>query len=334
MGKELQFGGVIINGSVEHAVALEKAGFDTIWVYDHLQHWSDRDGVRNPELCPMSLVILPLVLDKVRCPVGTSVLCPLFRYHPAVIAQYFAQLDYLFPNRILLGVGTGEAMCEAPLLGGEFPPYKERAARLVEAVDIMRRLWSSDEYVEYKGQYYEITTLKLFLKPKGKIPIIISAIGRQSAKIAGEIGDGLMTMSPVEKVRNEILPEFERAARAAGKKPEEMPKIAWVLGGVVEFSERILKAMRRAAPWANEKVFSEMDPRKIDKLAEEISKEDLLRVNLLTESVDELIGRIEEYVRAGMNHIAFYDVTNIVRGKPLEVPAMWRERILPYFKEL
>ncbi|MDF2958138.1 MAG: hypothetical protein OD814_001760, partial [Candidatus Alkanophagales archaeon MCA70_species_1] len=56
--------------------------------------------------------------------------------------------------------------------------------------------------------------------------------------------------------------------------------------------------------------------------------------NLLTESVDELIGRIEEYVRAGMNHIAFYDVTNIVRGKPLEVPAMWRERILPYFKEL
>lgn len=334
MGKELQFGGVIINGSVEHAVALEKAGFDTIWVYDHLQHWSDRDGVRNPELCPMSLVILPLVLDKVRCPVGTSVLCPLFRYHPAVIAQYFAQLDYLFPNRILLGVGTGEAMCEAPLLGGEFPPYKERAARLVEAVDIMRRLWSSDEYVEYKGQYYEITTLKLFLKPKGKIPIIISAIGRQSAKIAGEIGDGLITISPVEKVRSEILPEFERAARAAGKRPEEMPKIAWVLGGVVEFSERILKAMRRAAPWANEKVFSEMDPRKIDKLAEEISKEDLLRVNLLTESVDELIGRIEEYVRAGMNHIAFYDVTNIVRGKPLEVPAMWRERILPYFKEL
>ena len=64
---------------------------------------------------------------------GTSVLTPTFRYHPAVIAQAFATLGVLYPGRVILGVGSGESLNEVPL-GLEWPDGKERFARLKEAV--------------------------------------------------------------------------------------------------------------------------------------------------------------------------------------------------------
>lgn len=47
-----------------------------------------------------------------RITIGTSVLTPTFRYHPAVVAQAVATLGVLFPDRVILGVGTGEALNE------------------------------------------------------------------------------------------------------------------------------------------------------------------------------------------------------------------------------
>ena len=60
-------------------------------------------------------------------------LTPTLRYQPAVIAQAFATLGCLSPGRIFLGVGTGEALNETPVTGGEFPGRKERRQRLAEA---------------------------------------------------------------------------------------------------------------------------------------------------------------------------------------------------------
>ena len=65
---------------------------------------------------------------------GTSVMTPTFRYHPAVVAQAFATLGVMFPGRIVLGVGTGESLNEVPSTGMDWPEFKERFARLREAV--------------------------------------------------------------------------------------------------------------------------------------------------------------------------------------------------------
>ena len=73
---------------------------------------------------------------------GTSVLTPTLRYHPSVIAQAFGTLACLSPGRVFLGVGTGEAMNETPVTGGEFPGRKERRLRLAEAIELIRLLWT------------------------------------------------------------------------------------------------------------------------------------------------------------------------------------------------
>src|SRR5206468_9179266 len=86
---------------------------------------------------------------------GTSVLTPTMRYHPAIVAQAFATLGCLAPGRVFLGVGTGEAMNETPITGGEFPGRKERRLKMAEAIDVIRRLWS-EERVDYEGDYYRL----------------------------------------------------------------------------------------------------------------------------------------------------------------------------------
>src|SRR4029450_11317471 len=72
---------------------------------------------------------------------GTSVVTPTFRYHPAIVAQAMATLATLNPGRMILGVGTGESMNEVPLLGIDWPDSPERFARLKEAIELSGRLW-------------------------------------------------------------------------------------------------------------------------------------------------------------------------------------------------
>ena len=70
---------------------------------------------------------------------GTTVTCPTFRYAPAVVAEAFASLASLYPGRIFLGVGSGEALNEQAATG-EWARWPERSERLVEATGIIRKL--------------------------------------------------------------------------------------------------------------------------------------------------------------------------------------------------
>jgi len=330
----IKIGGVVFAGSVTHALALEKAGFNSVWIYDHLMHWSHQDAEKLPELCPMSLAILPLIADKTAVPIGVSVICPLFRYHPAVLAQYFAQVDYLWPGRLILGIGTGEAMNEVPLLG-HWPPYKERVERLIEAVDIIRQLWRSSDYINYEGKFYKIKNLRLNIRPKKEIPIVISSTGPRSARIAGKYGDGIIILacSP-EKIKNDIIPKFAEGAQSAGKSPDDMLKVAWIMGGVIDpdVLGKILKGLKRSFPWLNPKTLDEPDPKIIDKLSETISDEEIFKVYPLVSNVEDLIDFLERYAKAGINYIVFYDFTTIVKRNPYKVHEMWSKKIFPYFK--
>ena len=119
---------------VELGVPAEQHGFDTVTVSDHYQPWRHEGGH-----APFSLAWMSAVGERTeRVLLGTSVLTPTFRYHPAVIAQAFATMGCLFPGRVMLGVGTGEAMNEVAVTGIEWPEYKERFARLREAVRLIR----------------------------------------------------------------------------------------------------------------------------------------------------------------------------------------------------
>ncbi len=132
---------------VELGVLAEAHGMDSATVSDHFQPWRHEGGH-----APFSLAWMTAVGERTeRLQLGTSVMTPTFRYNPAVVAQAFATMGCLYPGRIMLGVGTGEALNEiATGFAGQWPEFKERFARLREAVRLMRELWLGDR-VDFEG---------------------------------------------------------------------------------------------------------------------------------------------------------------------------------------
>ena len=142
---------------VEIAVAAEEHGMDSVAVSDHFQPWRHNGGH-----APFSLSWMAAVGERTnRVQIGTSVLTPTFRYNPAVIAQAFATMGCLYPDRIMLGVGTGEALNEIAAGIEQWPPFAERFARLREAVDLIRALWTEDR-VTFEGAHYRVTDAAIY----------------------------------------------------------------------------------------------------------------------------------------------------------------------------
>src|SRR2546421_1169201 len=155
---------------LNYAVEAEECGFDSVWISDHFQPWRHTNGH-----APFALSWLGAAGERTkRVILGTSVLTPTFRYPPAIIAQAFGTLGALYPGRIILGVGSGESLNEVAVTATEWPSAKERLARLREAVELIRRLWS-EELVTYEGQYYRTLKATIYDKPYQPVPIYISA---------------------------------------------------------------------------------------------------------------------------------------------------------------
>lgn len=172
---------------VSHAIAAEQAGFDGIMISEHFHPWVDDVGTAGFSFSTLGAIAN--ATSKVK--LMTAVTAPLFRFHPAIVAQAAATIDRLSNGRFELGIGTGENINEAPL-GFDLPSYKERSARLQEAVQIMRKLLNSEK-LDFDGKFYKTRSAKLYSPPIKYVPIYLAAGGKQSATTAGEICDGVMT---------------------------------------------------------------------------------------------------------------------------------------------
>src|SRR5271170_4506012 len=175
---------------MNYARLAEDLNFDSVWISDHFQPWRHTGGH-----APFSLAWLGAVgAQTSRTTLGTSVLTPTFRNHPSIVAQAFGTLGSLFPQRIALGVGTGESLNEVPPCGIKWPEQKERTARLREALRLIRTLWSQ-ERVSFQGQYFTTELATIYDRPEYPVPIFIAAAGPLIAKLAGLEGDGFICTS-------------------------------------------------------------------------------------------------------------------------------------------
>jgi coenzyme F420-dependent glucose-6-phosphate dehydrogenase len=188
---------------VEQAVEAERAGFDAVFASDHFHPWVDDAGSAAGFVWSW----LGTVAAKTEhVELATLVTAPLFHYHPGLVAQAAATLDRLSNGRFRLGVGTGEAINEKAL-GFPFPGYRERADRLSEAIDIIRRLLAGEK-VTHDGRYYQLDRAKLYTPPLHGVPIWMAAGGPQSAVMAGQEADGLIVSvkEPSESLEKVIGP--------------------------------------------------------------------------------------------------------------------------------
>jgi F420-dependent hydroxymycolic acid dehydrogenase len=236
-----------------------QAGFDLLANSDHFQPWqANQDHA--------AAAWITIAATGARAPkvwLGTTVTCPTLRYNPAVVAQVFASLSHLYPGRIFLGVGSGEALNEQAATGA-WPKWQERWDRLIEAMDIIRSLWAGQN-VSHKGQFYAVDA-KLYDPPPRPIPLLSAANGKKSMRLAGKHADGLVT-DPLTWKKHKA--EWKVGAREAGKDPSSMPVLVEqyvVVGGQSEAQEAA--ELWRFGPKAFKGYFNIPDPAAIQSAAE------------------------------------------------------------------
>jgi len=278
----------------------EKAGFDTIWASDHFHPWTDT----NASSCFTWTWIAAAAERTKKIPIGTAVTCPMFRYHPAIVAQAFATLRTMYPERVFLGLGTGEAMNEVPL-GYVWPSVKERIERFEESIQLMKRLWT-EEWVDYKGKYYRLKQAKLYVKPATPVPIYVASFGPKVAEIAGKYADGyISTLVSEEHLRNVLVPAIERGARSMGRDPSKIEKVV-ELG--VGYDRDYAKALKKVRFWAGSMFhfvfkYGISDPREIEAMGNLVGDEQVGKGFAIGTKAEDFISRIESLIKAGFNHI-------------------------------
>ena len=291
---------------VEIAVAAEQHGMQSVAVSDHFQPWRHEGGH-----APFSLSWMAAVGERTRTiTIGTSVMTPTFRYNPAVLAQAFATMGCLYPGRIMLGVGTGEALNEiATGWNQDWPEFKERFARLREAVTLMRQLWSEDR-VSFEGEYYSTVDASIYDRPDTPIPIYIAAGGPVVARYAGRAGDGFICTSGkgMELYTEQLIPAVKEGAEKVERDFESIDRMIEIKLSYETTHEAALENTRFWAPLAlsKEQKHDITDPIEMERAADALPIEQIASRFIVGSDPDEVVAQIKQYVDAGLNHLVFH----------------------------
>jgi coenzyme F420-dependent glucose-6-phosphate dehydrogenase len=305
---------------VEYAVRAEEVGLDSVWVSDHFLPWRHEGGH-----APWALAWMPAVAERTkRVQIGTSVLTPTFRYNPAVIAQAFATMSLLSGGRVILGVGSGEALNEIAVSGREWPEFKERFARLRESIKLIRELWTSDN-VNFKGDYYELVDAKIYDRPEQPVPVYVAAGGPVVAKYAGRAGDGFICTSGkgMDLYTEKLMPAVKEGAEAAEKTVEDVDRTIEIKMSYDRDHEQALENTRFWAPLSlsAEQKHSVTSAEEMERLADELPIEQVAKRWIVASDPDEAVAQIKPYLDAGLNHLVFHG------------PGHDQERFLSQFSE-
>ncbi len=290
---------------VDYAVQAEEIGLDSVLVSDHYQPWRHVGGH-----APFSIAWMSAVGERTsRVMIGTSVLTPTFRYQPAVIAQAFATMGCLFPGRVMLGIGTGEAMNEVAVTGVAWPEFKERFARMREAVDLIRTLWTT-ERVSYDGEYYTTVDATVYDRPDQPVPIYIAAGGPVVARYAGRAGDGFICTSGkgMELYTDKLLPAVADGLDAKSRAADAIDRMIEIKLSFDLDPDRALENTRFWAPLAltAEQKSGLEDPMAMEAAADALPIEQVAGRWIVASDPEEALEKIRPYADAGFTHLVFH----------------------------
>lgn len=294
---------------VDAAVYAEELGFKTVWLGDHFVPWY-HSGNKSAFFWP----VLGIILEKTSTiKSGPLVTVPIgARYHPALVAQGSATLDNMYPGRFILGVGTGEAINERPFWGGRWPQWGERMDRLLEGLELIHKLWESETPFSFNGKYFSSDFYCLYTKPRTQIPIFFSAIGKKAAYLAGKNGDAIVTESPrnnVDKLKKDILPEYQRGADEAGRKKRTIIYVDFSLVSLEELKDREWRTLGlfRKDAW------SASDPVSMEAVGKSITSDELRNNIHFVRDWNDLARTIEMYRELGTEAVILASDANKTR---------------------
>jgi alkanesulfonate monooxygenase SsuD/methylene tetrahydromethanopterin reductase-like flavin-dependent oxidoreductase (luciferase family) len=193
---------------LESARRLDEAGYAGVWSWDHFM---GRGDVTVPVVEGWTILAMAAAQTS-RVTVGTFVANVMNR-HPAVLARMASTLQIASGGRLVLGIGIGGHPKEHAAYGMEFPEAKERAARLEEAIAVIRALWTGGP-VTRPSPYYPLEDAVAFPVPQPAPRIVIGGETPAGARLAGRIGDG---WSAFDDNFEQNLPLYLEALDGAGR---------------------------------------------------------------------------------------------------------------------
>lgn len=341
----MRFGTIIsppmasVDRAIKIAIQSEELGFHSLVFPDHTL-------MVPPGLTPNALALMTAIAVKTRSiALGTGV-TDFARYHPSILAQFFATLSHLAPNRIFLGVGAGEAMNVKP-----FGIRWQKFAMLKEGIEITKLLWKG-ETISYEGKAFRLEKAFLQISPAHPIPVYLGANGKKTRELAGILCEGWMPIAETPKTYRENLKDVIRGAEKAGRSIDEIDTALQIYAAIDSDGE---KAMERAKQYAGlvisalekaEQAGYSIDvpedfPKKFYyenllpsddsmlKFVEVSSRisEEIIADFFLVGRVEEVISKIEEFEKAGVRHLMIINVG----PDPKFVNRVFAEKIIPAF---
>jgi len=329
----------------------EKIGFDSYWMPDHLV----ATGVRRWDALEAwsTLCALAVKTKKIKLASGVS---DTYRCHPAALAQRAATCDVLSNGRAILGIGIGEAMNLVPF----GIAYDKPVGRTIEAIKIIRRLWSED-FVDFEGKYF--TLKKAFLQPKPSVPIsetkyrptvpmFIAASSPRTLKVVARYGDGWLPANLTPKEYKDDLEKIRETARDHGRDPyaiepahfmyvvvakdAETAKKAMMLSGKMMLLSRprILEKIGFQPPTCDfEMTFRLVFPRDAESWlakSRELPDEVVEKSPFLYGAPDDIIDKLDKFIEAGCRHfIMNFQVSPKILK---ETCHLFARKVIPYLK--
>ena len=280
---------------VRFAARAEQAGFDFASISDHFHPWVDKQG--NSPFVWGTLGGVAVATERLE--VITGVTCPTTRIHPAIVAQAAATAAVMFDGRFSLGIGSGENLNEH-ILGDRWPETRVRQERMLEAIEVIRKLWEGG-LTSHHGEHYTVENARIYTLPDKPPPVVIATAGERATKIAGEIGDGMFGLVPdaeviqaFEKAGGKDKPRYGQVHVCWGEDEAKAKKTAlewWpnaVVGGNLPWELPLPSHYESATEWADE-----------DDIAEAVS---------CGPDREPILAEVREFVDAGYDHVYFHQI--------------------------
>ncbi len=319
----------------------ERAGFDSIWTPDHLLFIP-------PGIVPEAWSTLAAAATVTESALlGTCVTDP-HRYHPAVLAQRVATVDQISGGRTILGLGAGEAMNLEPF-GIE---WSSPVAKLVEFVDIVRRLWSG-EIVNYEGRFFTLNDAFLQINPvENRVPIYFGANSERTLRLTGKLADGWLSIPLSPRLFEKRLKVVSDAAERAGRSIEDLDAGVYLYTAVAEHAEDAYREIgkMRAQVIPSPELLKDAGYRievpsnlqslsyfkallnsewlaKFMEFSELVPMEAALEFSIAG-TTEDCVEKIEEYIRVGATHFLLLNIG----PDPRKVVKAYSEEIIPHFR--
>jgi G6PDH family F420-dependent oxidoreductase len=307
---------------IDYAVKAEAAGFSGVMAADHFQPWVPQQGNAS-----FVWNVMTAIGERTKGDVGPGVTCPSFRMHPAIVAQASATMAAMYPGRFWLGLGSGEALNEH-IIGGYWPETPERIARMLESVEIIRKLFNSrGKDVKHDGRFYKLESTRLWTLPDEPPPIYIATAGPVTAKRTGQLAEGIITVGAPEQKIEMIFEKCREGCLEAGKDPNTF---RYILQLHLSWAATDEEALRNAmVEWPNGGMkFPKQDirnPTDFEQIAKMVRPEDFEGRMLISSDLEKHREQIQKFLDLGFDQVYLH---NVGRNQAEWIDAFSRE-VLP-----